>query len=322
MEVTRGTSGTKEKMMSWNLYKVNVLLASHYKHQGKAVLLVYMFDVCCVLKFVIYSPDPAFSSCPTACNYDSWGDGPHQWSHSARRSPSAPDSQITPSQRLWWEHQTCTPLGSSAPVEQMVIFIRRVIEPQDVYEKWVKLNNIDNQNLYLFILEVHLILLDHLSTGQAAMIDYGIHVGPGGELPLPVGDGGEGSNNQERALDACSIHLGQQCDGLDGLPQTHLICQNTVLPERRQIQWVRKPWAEARAKIIAKETLYFIHLTCVHLFLFPLCLKVCICPSCLEANLKNLGKKHQPNMSFINFLKDLYKRYEKSGLMLKGSAGQ
>lgn len=84
--------------------------------------------------------------------------------------------------------------------------------------------------IYLFILAVHLILLDHLSTGQAAVINNGIHVGPGGEFPLPVCDGGKWSDNKERALDTSSVYLREQCDGLDGLTKTHLICQDTVLP--------------------------------------------------------------------------------------------
>lgn len=66
------------------------------------------------------------------------------------------------------------------------------------------------------------------------MVDDGVHVGPCGELPLPVGDGGEGGNDQERALDASIIDLGQQRDRLDGLPQTHLICQDAVLPKRQE----------------------------------------------------------------------------------------
>lgn len=94
-----------------------------------------------------------------------------------------------------------------------------------------KVNKQSINQLHLLILAVHLILLDHLSAGQAAMVNNGIHVGPRGELPLPIGDGGEGSNDQEGALDAGSVHFRQQCDGLDGLPQTHLICQDTVLPE-------------------------------------------------------------------------------------------
>lgn len=64
------------------------------------------------------------------------------------------------------------------------------------------------------------------------MVDDGVHVGPCGKLPFPVGDGGERSDDQERTLDACSMDLRQQRDGLDGLPQTHLVRQDTVLPER------------------------------------------------------------------------------------------
>lgn len=87
-------------------------------------------------------------------------------------------------------------------------------------------------SVHLLILAVHLILLDHLSTGQAAVVDNGIHVGPGGELPLPVCDGGKRSDNEERTLDTGSVDLREQGDGLDGLTQTHLICQDTVLPEK------------------------------------------------------------------------------------------
>lgn len=72
--------------------------------------------------------------------------------------------------------------------------------------------------VHLFILAVHLVLLDHLSAGQAAVVDDSIHVGPGGELPLPVCDGGKRSDNKEWALDASSVYLREQCDGLDGLP--------------------------------------------------------------------------------------------------------
>lgn len=94
--------------------------------------------------------------------------------------------------------------------------------------------NSHRSSIHLFILAVHLILLDHLSTGQAAVIDNGIHVGPGGEFPLPVCDGGKWSDNKERALDTSSIYLREQRDGLNGLTQTHLICQDTVLPKKKQ----------------------------------------------------------------------------------------
>lgn len=39
------------------------------------------------------------------------------------------------------------------------------------------------------------------------MVHDGVHVGPRGELPLPVGDGGEGRDDQERALDARGVDL-------------------------------------------------------------------------------------------------------------------
>lgn len=94
--------------------------------------------------------------------------------------------------------------------------------------------NSHRSSIHLLILAVHLILLDHLPTGQAAVVDNGVHVGPGGELPLPVCDGGKGSDDKERALDTGSVYLREQCDGLDGLTQTHLICQDTVLPRKQK----------------------------------------------------------------------------------------
>lgn len=68
------------------------------------------------------------------------------------------------------------------------------------------------------------------------MVDDGIHVGPCGKLSLPVGDGREGSDDQERALETRSIDLRQQCDGLYCFSQTHFICQDTVLPEGQETQ--------------------------------------------------------------------------------------
>lgn len=118
--------------------------------------------------------------------------------------------------------------GSSDPAETREIVITCVSGA-------VKFINSHRSSIHLFILAVHLILLDHLPTGQAAVIDNGIHVGPGGELPLPVCDGGKGSNNKERALHTSGVYLREQCDGLDGLTQTHLIGQDTVLPKKKKL---------------------------------------------------------------------------------------
>lgn len=84
---------------------------------------------------------------------------------------------------------------------------------------------------HLRVSEVHLILLKHLSADHTAMVHNDIEVRPGSELSLPVGDGRERGNDEERPLYPCAIDLIQKCDRLDGLSQTHLIRQNTVTPE-------------------------------------------------------------------------------------------
>lgn len=60
------------------------------------------------------------------------------------------------------------------------------------------------------------------------MVDHCIELSPGPELPLPVGDGGEWGNDQEWPLNALHVNLVEECNGLDGLSQTHLISQDTV----------------------------------------------------------------------------------------------
>lgn len=48
----------------------------------------------------------------------------------------------------------------------------------------------------------HLVLLDHLPADLAAVVHDGIHFCPRPELSLPVGDGGEWGDDEERAVDA------------------------------------------------------------------------------------------------------------------------
>lgn len=81
---------------------------------------------------------------------------------------------------------------------------------------------------------VHLILLDHLPTDLAAVIDDGVHFSPCAELSLPVGDGGERGDDEEGSSQTHEENLIEKRDGLDGLPQPHLISQNTVFPTSRQ----------------------------------------------------------------------------------------
>lgn len=68
------------------------------------------------------------------------------------------------------------------------------------------------------------------------MVDDDVEVGPGAELALPVGDGGERGDDEERPFDAHAVDLLQEGDGLDGLSQAHLVCQDAVPSDERRQQ--------------------------------------------------------------------------------------
>lgn len=99
--------------------------------------------------------------------------------------------------------------------------------------------------VYLCVPGVHLVLLQHLPADHGAVVDNDVEVGPRSELPLPVGDGGEGGDDEEGAPDAHTPDLLQKRDGLDGLPQTHLIGQDTV-PSVREEEREREGWGAGR----------------------------------------------------------------------------
>lgn len=71
--------------------------------------------------------------------------------------------------------------------------------------------------VYLCFSVVHLIGLDGLAAGLAAMVDHRVELRPSPELPFPVGDGGERGDDQERPLNALHVNLVEECYGLDGL---------------------------------------------------------------------------------------------------------
>lgn len=81
---------------------------------------------------------------------------------------------------------------------------------------------------YLWISVKHLVLQDHLPADLRAVIHDDIHVRPRAELPLPVGDGGEGGDDEEGPADPHVEDLIEKGDGLDGLSQTHFICKYAV----------------------------------------------------------------------------------------------
>jgi len=80
------------------------------------------------------------------------------------------------------------------------------------------------------VLEGELVLSD--DDAVVLVADIGHHVelgGPEGELPLPVDEGGEGHGDEEGAA-AMSLleERVEEGDGLDGLAEPHLVCQDDV----------------------------------------------------------------------------------------------
>lgn len=72
-------------------------------------------------------------------------------------------------------------------------------------------------SVYLCVSVVHLVGLDGLAAGLASVVDHRVELSPGPELSLPVRDGGERGDDQERPLDALHVNLVEECNGLDGL---------------------------------------------------------------------------------------------------------
>ena len=60
------------------------------------------------------------------------------------------------------------------------------------------------------------------------MVNDDVEIGPSTKLALPVSDGGERSDDEEWPFNAHTADLLQECDGLDGLSQAHLVCQDAV----------------------------------------------------------------------------------------------
>ena len=82
---------------------------------------------------------------------------------------------------------------------------------------------------HLAILVVHLVLLDHVATGRRAVVDDNVEVRPRLKLSLPVPEGGERNDDEERTADPVTEHLLDERQALDRLAETHLIGQNAVL---------------------------------------------------------------------------------------------
>lgn len=87
-------------------------------------------------------------------------------------------------------------------------------------------------DIYLCIPKVHLILLKHLPADHASVIHNDIEVSPGMKLALPVCNGGEWGDDEEWPLNAHTLNLLEECDGLDCFSEAHLVCQNAVSSKR------------------------------------------------------------------------------------------
>lgn len=62
------------------------------------------------------------------------------------------------------------------------------------------------------------------------MVDDNVEVSPALKFPLPVRYGGQWGDDEVGTPDAIFETGLNECQRLDGFPQTHLIGQNTVTP--------------------------------------------------------------------------------------------
>lgn len=84
---------------------------------------------------------------------------------------------------------------------------------------------------------------------HVSQVDHHVHVGgPGVKLSLPGGEGGQGHHYQRGPIQLVLVeHVGQERDGLDGFPQTHLISQDhTIAPEKH------RTWSLIRVTLMQK----------------------------------------------------------------------
>lgn len=80
------------------------------------------------------------------------------------------------------------------------------------FEWIVSALNTNSSPTHLCISVVHLIGLDGLATGLATVVDHNIELCPGPELPLPIGNGREWSDDKEGSLNALQVHLKKECN--------------------------------------------------------------------------------------------------------------
>lgn len=63
-----------------------------------------------------------------------------------------------------------------------------------------------------------------------SMIHDDIQLSPSFELTLPIRNGRQRSDNQERSSNAALVHRVYKCNWLDGLAKTHFVGEDAVTP--------------------------------------------------------------------------------------------
>ena len=91
------------------------------------------------------------------------------------------------------------------------------------------MNGVVEEGADLGVSVVHFILLDHGATLVGAVVHDHIQLRPRLKLTLPVGDGGEGHDDEEGTSHAIAHHLLDEGERLDGLAKTHLVSQDAAL---------------------------------------------------------------------------------------------
>lgn len=75
----------------------------------------------------------------------------------------------------------------------------------------------------------------HVPAADVSEVDDDVHLRrPQLDLPLPGRDGGERHHQQEGSVELVLVEqVVEEADCLDGLPQTHLVCQDAAVPPDR-----------------------------------------------------------------------------------------
>ena len=72
------------------------------------------------------------------------------------------------------------------------------------------------------------------------MVHHTVDFRPCFKLPLPISNGRQWSNDQERTSDTLTDYFLQERDGLDGFAETHLISKDAVLSVNKKNNFLTK----------------------------------------------------------------------------------